>query len=181
MQNRRIVKKKEVVLTDGIITLRPFNSEDAEAHVLGDDEESVKWLNDGHSSTVESTRAWIERNRISWDTGGSVLNFAIENAEDKTLLGMIEANLDFKEFGYQEGDANISYALYPLARGKGYITRSLHLMLEFLKEKGVRRAVLQIHPDNGASLSIPTRHGFAEQGTITKANGEIRKLFVKSL
>jgi len=174
--------ENETRLTDGVITLRPFRFEDIEAHVAGDDEASTRWLNEGHPSTLESTRAWIEKNQASWENGGPVFNFAIEGVTDKKLVGMIEANTDYQSIeGCQAGDANLSYSLYPSARGKGFVTRALNLVLKFLKQKGIKKVVIQVHPDNIASMRVPTRNGFLENGTVITKSGEERKIFYKGL
>src|SRR5690242_761282 len=102
-------------LSDDVIALAQFTQDDVEAHVAGDDIEQARWLNGGHPSTTESTRAWIERNAEYWRRGGPVFNFAIRTMQGD-LVGMVEANTDSAEIdGLQAGDANISYALYPEA------------------------------------------------------------------
>ncbi|MBI2637367.1 MAG: hypothetical protein HYW88_00565 [Candidatus Sungbacteria bacterium] len=52
-------------LTDGGITIKPFEFKDAEKHLAGDDEEQMKWFGGG-KSTLESVHAWIKRNQESW-------------------------------------------------------------------------------------------------------------------
>lgn len=170
------------VLNDGVIAIRLFRLEDAEAHLRGEDEELVKWLNEDKRSTIESVRNWITEGQRYWQEGGPRLTFAVETLTDHTLVGMVESNTDFKNIeGLIEGDANISYGLYPNARGKGYATRAAALMLDFLKQKGVKRAVLRIHPDNKDSLKLPERMGFKKQGTITTSKNEIFEVFTKEL
>ncbi|MBP6944427.1 GNAT family N-acetyltransferase [Patescibacteria group bacterium] len=167
---------------DEIILLRPFTFEDVERHVAGDDKESIKWLNEGHPSTVESTRAWIERQHQSLRDGGPVFTFAIERIDTHDLIGMVETNLDFEKFeGYQAGDANVSYALYPEARGQGYATRAVNLVLQFLQTKEeIRRAVLQIDRDNVSSLGLAKRCGFEDGGSMTLKEGKVMRMFYKS-
>lgn len=168
-------------LTDGIILLRPFTFEDVERHVAGDDEESIKWLNEGHPSTVESTRAWIERQHQSLRDGGPVFTFAIERIDTHDLIGMVETNLAFEKFeGYQPGDANVSYALYPEARAQGFATRAVNLILHFLQTKQeIRRAVLQIDQDNVLSLGLAKRCGFEDGVLMTLKEGKTMRVFYK--
>lgn len=162
-------KIAEIELTDGVITLKPFRPEDAEAHLAGDDEEQQKWLSGG-KSTLETVQNWIARNQGHWEAGGPIYNFAIW-AED-TLVGMIEANTDVEKIeGLSEGDANLSYGTYPDARGKGYVSRAVKLIVTFLKEKGIRRAVIRVLPENESSVRVPIACGFTEAGTVETKEG----------
>lgn len=146
-------------LTNGQIILRPFRLDDVEAHLEGEDEEQVKWISGGKSTRM-SVQEWIKRNEESWKTGGLIFNFAIEHAQEGKVIGMVEANTDTGIEGICPGDANISYGLYPEARGKGYATMAVNLLIPFLKQRGLRRAVIRVHPDNVSSLSVPLRCGF---------------------
>src|SRR5919201_1339867 len=115
-------------LTDGTILLRPFRPEDAATHLTGEDAEQVRWLSGGRGTLVR-VLAWIEANQRQWQAGGPVFNFAIVNAATSTLLGMVEANTDYRRIaGLRQGDANISYGLYPGARGHGYASRAVALV-----------------------------------------------------
>ncbi len=167
-------------ISDEVIKLKPFRLEDAERHISGEDESQIKWLSGG-KSTLKDTQNWIRKNLESWQTGGHVFNFAIWTKEDN-LAGMVEANTDNTSIeGLEEGDANISYSLYPEARGKGYVTRAVNLLVEFLRGKGVKRAVIRVHPENTSSLNIPLRCGFKKVGTIEDKNGNPLSIFVKQL
>ena len=115
-------------LTDGTILLRPFRPEDAATHLTGEDAEQVRWLSGGRGTLVR-VLAWIEANQRHWQAGGPVFNFAIVNASTGTLLGMVEATTDYRRIaGLRQGDANISYGLYPGARGHGYASRAVALV-----------------------------------------------------
>jgi len=129
-----------VEITDGNVLLRPFRPEDAEAHLAGEDDEQVRWVSGGRG-TLAGILAWIEANQRHWRAGGPVFSFAILDADTGTLLGMVEANTDpFRIDGLHEGDANISYGLYPAARGHGYASRAVTLVMDFLQSRGLRRA-----------------------------------------
>lgn len=167
-------------LTDNIITLRPFIQEYAEEHFAGEDEEQVKWLSGGRGS-LEGVRKWIEKNQKSWEAGGPVFNFAVFDPESR-LVGMVEANKDYEQVeGIQEGDANVSYGLYPFARGKGYATRAVNMMVDFLREEGLNRAVIRVNPENRRSLNVPVRCGFTESGSIVTESGQKLNIFIKDL
>lgn len=166
--------------SDGVITLRQFTLEDAQEHLEGEDEEQIKWLSGG-KSTLEGVKKWIEKSKGHWENDGPFFAFAVLDAENK-LIGMVEANVDYEHFeGYEEGDVNISYGLYPFARGKGYASRAVDILTKFLKDKGSKRAVIRIDPENENSQKVPTRCGFVKTGEMTTKKGEKFLIFVKNL
>jgi RimJ/RimL family protein N-acetyltransferase len=167
-------------LKDDVLSLSPFTLDDVDAHVAGDDDEQARWLNQGQPSTVDSTRQWMLRNQESWRRGGPIYNFAIRTTEGQ-FVGMVEANTDHAAVDALEpGDANISYALYPDARGKGYATHAIRLLEGFLQQRGVARGVIRVDPENQASLSLPARLGYKDDGEITTRDGDRLRVFVTS-
>ena len=165
-------------LTDGVITLRPFSLEDAEAHLAGEDEEQQKWISGG-KSTLKNVQDFIERNQKYWEEGGPVYNFAIWS--ENKLLGMVEASIDAEKIEkLAAGDANISYAIYPEGRGRGYATRAVNLMTKFLREKGLKKATIRVFPKNNNSLGVPVRCGFGLESSIKTKEGEML-LYTKEL
>ncbi|MEK9175313.1 MAG: GNAT family N-acetyltransferase [Patescibacteria group bacterium] len=177
-------KSKErnlVELTDGIIVLKPFTIDDAEEHLHGDDIEQEKWLSGG-KSTIDTVTSWIKRNKNLWESAGQIFNFSIRTAQNNKIVGMIEANIDSKSVtGIKEGDANISYGIYPEARGRGYVVRAINLIQEFLKEKRINRLVIRIDPENLNSLRIPNRCGFKKIGNVITEQEEKLLIFTKNL
>ncbi|MBP9815754.1 GNAT family N-acetyltransferase [Candidatus Woesebacteria bacterium] len=157
----------KVELTNGNITLRPFTLADAEYHLTHEDQEIEKWLSGG-KSTLESVTTWIQRNADSWAVGGPVFNFAIVDTSG-TLVGMVEARpIDPAAFTTQEGDVNISYGIYPEARGKNYAVEAVELIMQFLKTHDHNRAVIRVNPEKIASLSVPRKLGFVELEDASK-------------
>lgn len=169
-------------LTDNIILLKPHRIEDAEEQLRGEDDEIRKWLNEGHTSTIESVRNWITGSLKSWENDGPVYTFGIWLVKEGNLIGMVEANTDAGVVeGIENGDANISYELYPEFRGKGYMTRAVNLVQEFLALKGLRRAVIRVSPENTNSLNVPPRCGFTNTGEIITKNEVRMVIFVREL
>lgn len=168
-------------LVDDTIRLRPFDLSDAAKHFAGEDDKQVKWLSGG-KSTLENVRNWIKKNQKYWENDGPIFNFAIVDAVKNELVGMVEANTDSKSLeGVEEGEANISYGLYPSARGKGYTSRAINLLVGFLKNKGIKRAIIRVDPGNIDSLKVPERLGFSKEGKIVTKQGENLQIFVKNL
>jgi len=95
---------------------------------------------------------------------------------------MVDANTDHENLdGVDEGDANISYAVYPQARGKGYGSKAIGLLETFLAAKGIKRSVIRVSPENGPSLAVPVRLGYQDKGQITSKDGDELRVFVKEL
>ena len=163
---------------DDVILIKPFSIEDAGKQLRGEDDEIRKWLTEGQVSTLESVTNWIQ----SWQDDGTVFPFAIWTIEDKTLVGMVEARTHWETIeGLEDGDANISYCLYPDYRGKGYVTRAIKLIQEFLILKRIKRAIIRISPDNVNSLKVPPRCGFQKKGQVGTESGEVSIIFVKEI
>ncbi len=176
--NDKIIRLAEIELTDGVITLKPFAMKDAEAHLAGEDDEQQKWVSGG-KSILKNVQDFIERSQKYWEAGGPVYTFAIWS--ENKLLGMVEANTDTGKIEkLSEGDANISYSLYPEERGKGYATRAVNLMTEFLKEKGLKRGTIRVSPENKNSLGVPMRCSFILEGSTNTKEGEML-LYTKEL
>jgi RimJ/RimL family protein N-acetyltransferase len=70
---------------------------------------------------------------------------------------------------------NVGYYLFPAARGKGYASRAVELLLLHLdRETEHEVATLLIHRENVRSLQLAHRLGFEEKGEV---EGEL--LFVR--
>jgi RimJ/RimL family protein N-acetyltransferase len=148
-----------------------MSESDAAAHLAGEDDEMVRWLN-GAPGTLASARSWIERNRRAWEQGGPIFGLGIEEVASGRVVGMVEANTDhYRIEGIRPGEANISYALYPEARGKGYATRAVRLILRLLGSRGVTGAVIPVDPRNTRSIEVARRCGFRRSGSVVAADG----------
>jgi RimJ/RimL family protein N-acetyltransferase len=166
-------------LTDGVVTLRLMTPADAERHLAGEDEPTARFLSGGRS-TMETVLAGIERKRESWESSGPVRSFGICLAAAGTLVGMVEANMAAP--GFHPGVANISYGLYPDARGHGYATRAVDLLMRYLVDKtDTVVAAIQVHPENLASARLPGRLGFRFLGDRVTPEGERMLTWAKSL
>ena len=84
---------------------------------------------------------------------------------DEQLAGWVDYDLEHDWL--RPGQVNVGYHLFPAARGKGYASRALVLLLRHLErdtEHGV--ATLLIHPENLRSLALAHRLGFREQEAV---------------
>lgn len=145
-------------LTDGTVSLRSLALEDAGAHLAGEDEELVRWLNGG-PGTVETVRRHIEHAVRMWAEDGPVFSFGIRLVAGDALVGTIDVQLHQPYLG--ERQANLAYGLYPAGRGRGLATQAVLLAVEFLRRRGdVDEVVIRTEPGNPASAAVAKRAGF---------------------
>ncbi|MEU9595365.1 GNAT family N-acetyltransferase [Streptomyces sp. NPDC048109] len=147
----------EVKLSDGIVALSPLSLDDVEAHLTGEDELLVRWLNGG-PGTREGVEAYIRHCREQWDTAGPLRAFGIRVGADEVLVGTID--LRFAGEGLSPGQVNVAYGLYPSWRGRGLATRAVLLATRYAASEGEAEAVIQVEPANPASAAVARRAGF---------------------
>ncbi len=170
------------VVSDGVIELTVFRLDDIEAHMEGEDEESIRWLTDGRRSTVETTTAWVQRNLEWWNTGGPRRLLAIREKRTASLAGTVEANLDNAWCGFPPGVVNLSYQVYPWARGRGYATRAVELVCRLLPSfDDVAIAAIRVQGGNIASRRVAEKAGFGDCGWTTTPDGDRLRLFQREL
>jgi RimJ/RimL family protein N-acetyltransferase len=69
-----------------------------------------------------------------------------------------------------------------MVRGKGYVTHALTLLFDFLKSKGIKRAVIRVDLKNTTSANVPARLGFEKiEGIIPTEDGHFLSMFIKEL
>jgi RimJ/RimL family protein N-acetyltransferase len=152
------VSEVPVRLEDGVVALRAWAPEDADAVFAAcQDPEIARFLPIPQPYTEASAREFIANCRADWD-GDDERSFAITDSTTGAVVGLIARHQRAKhrvEFGYW---------LAPWARGKGYATRALRLVVDWSLAQGFVRFELRTHPDNGASGAVARRAGFAFEG-----------------
>ena len=147
-------------LTDGVVRLRALTRADAPEHLAGEDEELWRWLS-GSRATLETVQSAIDYWRAAWRDGARIRNFGVWDDATALLAGNVEAN--FLQSTLAEGEVNVSYAIWPAFRGRGYATRAVELLCEHLGESSdADVAVVRIDPANVRSLAVARRAGFVE-------------------
>jgi RimJ/RimL family protein N-acetyltransferase len=131
------------VSTDGVVTLRPPRRGDAELLVAGRDEEFFKWLGPGSAEPSPVACVWA----------------------DAELVGWVDYDLEHEWLG--PGEVNVGYYLFPEARGKGYASRAVELLLQHLsRDTEHTAATLVIRPENDRSIKLAHRLGFVQKGEL---------------
>jgi RimJ/RimL family protein N-acetyltransferase len=134
-----------VIATDGVVTLRAPGPGDAALLVAGRDEEFSRWLGPGGRDPSPAACVWL----------------------GDELVGWVDYDRDPEHDWLGTDEVNVGYYLFPAARGKGYASRAVELLLEHLRrdtEHGV--ATLLIHPQNERSLALAGRLGFVPAGEV---------------
>jgi RimJ/RimL family protein N-acetyltransferase/predicted kinase len=141
------------VLTDGVVTLRCLTADDVDALLAGEDDDQVRWLNEGHRSERPRTTAWVAQNRAQWRDGGPRRHLGVLDAATGELAGTVEAHLALPDL--PGGTANVSYAVLPAWRGRGYAVRAVRLLRRWLAERtDATSAVLRVDAANVPSLRV---------------------------
>jgi RimJ/RimL family protein N-acetyltransferase len=153
-------------LHDGVVVLDRYTDDDIPAHLAGEDEETARrfgWW--PKTSTPATVRDAFARWAHDWDTGGPTRTFATRDQATGRLLGGCELRIK------PGGPANIAYWTNASARGRGYATRSLALLLDYARSIGIRDAEAQIAADNHASRRAAEKAGFLPSTTFTAEDG----------
>jgi RimJ/RimL family protein N-acetyltransferase len=131
------------VSSDGVVTLRPPRPGDAQLLVSGRDEEFFKWLGPGTETPSPAACIWV----------------------DTELVGWVDYDLEHDWLG--PGEVNVGYYLFPGARGMGYASRAVELLLGHLSRNTEHTvATLVIRPENTRSLGLAHRLGFVQKGQL---------------
>jgi RimJ/RimL family protein N-acetyltransferase len=85
-------------------------------------------------------------------------------ADDRTDSPVGQVSLDHIDEG--NGWANISFWLFPSARGRGYVTEAAAHLVEFgFRERGLERVTANAVAPNEGSIAVLERLGFSHEGT----------------
>jgi RimJ/RimL family protein N-acetyltransferase len=134
-----------VIAADGVVTLRAPEPEDVELLVAGRDEEFFRWFGAGATGPRPVACVWV----------------------DERLVGWVDYDLDADHDWLRPGEVNVGYYLFATARGKGYASRAVELLLKHLRRDTEHTvATLLIHPENARSLAVARRLNFVQKGEV---------------
>lgn len=131
------------VASDGVVTLQPPRPGDARLLVAGRDEEFHRWFGPGAEEPSPVACIWVDADLVGW------------------------VDYDLEHDWLEPGEVNVGYYLFPGARGKGYASRAVELLLQHLSRNTEHTvATLVIRPENSRSLSLARRLGFLQKGQL---------------
>lgn len=134
-----------MIATDGVVTLRAPEPGDVEVLVANRDQEFFRWFGPAATGPRPVACIWV----------------------DHELVGWVDYDREPDHDWLEPGEVNVGYYVFPTARGKGYASRAVELLLEHLRRDTKHTAAtLLIHPENAPSLAVARRLGFEQKGEV---------------
>ena len=84
---------------------------------------------------------------------------------DETGTRRVVGTIGFHDAPDEAGRVEIGYRVEPAYRRRGYALEAVRAMFDWAAERGIRRFVASVAPDNVASLALIGRLGFREIGS----------------
>lgn len=169
--------------SDGVVVIRPPRLDDLDADLDAKDSGQIDWMwLPGERETWaamnprqqrDHARAGLERRRDDFGTGPK-WTFSVD-APDCPYVAYVDC--DLLNHDVPAGDANIAYSAHPSHRGKGYVSRAVRLVMQFLLEHtGARYAHIIVDAENVDSLHVAVAVGATqtEQWVSDKGRTMIR-------
>jgi RimJ/RimL family protein N-acetyltransferase len=159
-----------ITYSDAVVTIRPPRTDDLEADLGAKDDEQIHWM-------------WIPGEREAWEAmspsaqraharrglqtrhdafgTGPKWTFSVD-ARDAGCVAYVDCDLANQHV--PNGEANVAYSTHPAFRGKGYASRAVRLLQQFLVDHtAAPHAHLLIDIDNVASLGVARAVGATER------------------
>jgi RimJ/RimL family protein N-acetyltransferase len=147
------------VLSDGVVRLRPWEPDDADAVFRAcQDPLIARFVPIPQPYLRHHAVGFIEDARTATETG-TAIHLAIADAQTGGMLGAISRH------PLRDRHATFGYWLAPEARGRGVATRALRLITDMtLATTDVIRLQLYTNLDNDRSGRVAERAGFEREG-----------------
>ncbi len=154
----------DLSLTDGVVTIRPWQTADAEAVFAAIQESRAdlqQWLPDAAGVTrVDEVRSYIEMT-LGWRETGVAYDFVITDAQTGRVLG----GCGLTQINRNHRFANLYYWVRSGSTRQGMARRAIRLAARFgMQSIGLARVEIVVQPENTASL-----HAAAGAGAVREA------------
>jgi RimJ/RimL family protein N-acetyltransferase len=134
-----------VIASDGVVELRAPQPGDLGRLLEGRDSEFFRWFGAEATGPNPAACVWV----------------------DDELVGWVDYDRDDDHDWLRPGEVNVGYSLFPAARGNGYASRAVELLLGHLaRDTEHSVATLLIDPANAPSLAVARRLGFVQHGDV---------------
>ncbi len=165
-----------VLISDGVIGLRPIEVADAAAHMAAQDRESVRrTAGPGTPNTV----AEFERCAAEWADEGPRRTFAVVDLSSHALAGTLDVILEPEFLAKRQAD--IGYGIHAPWRGSGVPGRAVVLACRYLARNDLAdEAVLRIDTENKSAIALAHQLGFHYHRSSTGPQGRL-DWFIQSL
>jgi ribosomal-protein-serine acetyltransferase len=166
METTGMSTEKDIRLTNGVITLRPYLINDVDS-VYEAARESIAelsvWMSWCHPDySLDETRTWIESQPNKWEKGEEY-NFAISYNTGGLYLG----GCGLKVIDPGCGTANLGYWVRMSQTNKGIATAATILLAQFaFKDLKLSRVEFTVAVDNQASLRVADKVGAIREGIL---------------
>jgi ribosomal-protein-serine acetyltransferase len=155
---------RDITLTDGRITLRPYNTDDIDETYKAIHEslaEVSPWLPFAHEYySLKETREWIKQRPREWKSGDSY-EFTILDAKDSSCMGGCGIN----RIDYPDLSANLGYWVRTSRMGNGVAPAATRLLAAWgFKALGLNRIEIVVATGNMRSLRAAEKAGAAREG-----------------
>lgn len=155
-----------MLLTDGVVALRPVTMDDVDDWLAGEDDEQIRWFEAPGPAPRENVVAAVERWTAGWAEEGDVRHLAVTDAATGALAGGVELRVR------SPGLASLSYLVFPAFRRRGFAVRASRLLVTWGRDHlGLRSVELEVLKGNVASLAVAARLGASPVGTAPSDAG----------
>jgi RimJ/RimL family protein N-acetyltransferase len=148
-------------LTDGVVVLREFIADDAQALADIWSDATIRTRNTVPEPTADAAREWVERVRAR-NAAGVAWEWAIVDAESGELAG----RRALKDVCRQKRRAVAASWVAPRFRGRRFAPRSLRLAAAHAFAQGLIRIHAECETDNTASIRSMLAAGMRHEGTL---------------
>ena len=147
--------------TDGVVAIRSPRLDDLDMDLEAKDDLQIDWMwlaGERAAWVAMSSRQQrdhallaLQRRRDEFGSGPK-WTFSVD-AADAVYVAYVDC--DLASPGAPAGEANIAYSAHPRYRSKGYVSRGVRLIMQFLREHtGARRAHIIVDAENVESLHV---------------------------
>ena len=149
-----------IVNSDGDIFVRPLDAaRDGPAlHAIFGDEASCRYLTAPATASVGETTLMLK----AWESPGPDISWTLSLSPDGPAVGRIAV--------YARSRNNVWEAacmIAPQVRGRNLAVRGLSLALDVaFDDRGARRIIADVDPDNSASVRVFEKLGFTREGRL---------------
>jgi RimJ/RimL family protein N-acetyltransferase len=174
--------------SDGVVTIRRLQTSDLEMDLEAKDDEQITWLwepgqrENWEAMTGDQQRAHAIRHLQSVHDGfgeGSKWCFAVDTLDVKYVAYI---DFDLANNHVPLGEANIAYSSHPSYRGRGYVSRAVRLIFQFLEENtNAERAHILVDVRNVASHRVAMSVGGVAVGDLPNDHGGIMTRYIVEL
>jgi ribosomal-protein-serine acetyltransferase len=160
------LRSMPVMLSDGVVTLRPLERADRDAMYAAVRESIAEvgaWLPWCHPAYAASETAAFIETTLGWWTNQSQFPFGVFDAMAGTFIGGTGVN----HISQQNRYANIGYWVRTGRARQGLAPRALLLAARYaFQTLGMKRVEIAAHPDNLASRRVAEKAGATFEGVM---------------